>query len=89
MVHFEDSGTGVYVGGEERSEGFYRFRFGEGAGARVERMHLARMEPEQWRMYPGTMEGARVALAAEQRARAARAHRTPVPCHTGAHCMLQ
>ena len=57
VVNFEDFGTGVYVGGEERSEGCYRFRFGEGAGARVERIHLALMEPEQWRVYPCTVEG--------------------------------
>ena len=48
----------LYVGGEERSEGYYRFRFGEGAGARVERMQPALMEPEQWRVCPCTVEGA-------------------------------
>lgn len=59
VVHFEDGGKAVYVGGEERSEGYYRFRFGEGAGARVERMQPALMEPEQWRVCPCTVEGAR------------------------------
>ena len=63
VVHFEDGGKAVYVGGEERSEGYYRFRFGEGAGARVERMQPALMEPEQWRVCPCTVEGEAAPLA--------------------------
>lgn len=65
LVHFEDGGKAVYVGGEERSEGCYRFRFGEGAGARVERMQPALLERvEQWRVGPCSVEEAR-ALAEE------------------------
>eukprot|EP01043_Picozoa_sp_COSAG02_P077543 COSAG02_NODE_17020_length_1035_cov_0.776709_2_plen_135_part_00 len=48
VVRFVEDGEGEYVGGEEDSEqGCYTFRFGMGATAKTERMHLALMEPEQ------------------------------------------
>ena len=49
VVRFAEDGEAEYVGGEEDAEqDWYTFRFGLGATARTERMHLALLEPEQW-----------------------------------------
>ena len=49
VVRFPEDGEAEYVGGEEDAEqDCYTFRFGLGATARTERMHLALLEPEQW-----------------------------------------
>lgn len=49
VARFAEDGEGEYVGGAEDAEqGCYTFRFGLGATARTERMHLALLEPEEW-----------------------------------------
>ena len=67
MVRFDAHGDGVYVGdshagGHRRQaqEG-YAFRFG--ADATVELMHLALMEPTEWRVLPGSELAPRAAIA--------------------------
>ena len=66
MVRFDAHGDGVYVGdshagGHRRQaqEG-YAFRFG--ADATVELMHLALMEPTEWRVLPGSEPAPRAAI---------------------------
>ena len=67
VVRFDAHGDGVYVGdshagGHRRpaQEG-YAFRFG--ADATVELMHLALMEPTEWRVLPSSELAPRAAIA--------------------------
>ena len=58
LVRFGAHGDGVYVGDDRarghqwRAQEGYAFRFG--ADATVELMHVALMEPSEWRVLPGS-----------------------------------
>lgn len=64
VVHFAQGGEAEYVGGDKDAEqGCYTFRFGVGATAKTERMHLARRKradagwrAETERIRPAPME---------------------------------
>jgi hypothetical protein len=67
VVRFDAHGDGVYVGNSHAGGNWrpaqegYAFRFD--ADAPVELMHLALMEPTEWRVLPGSELAPRAAMA--------------------------